>query len=61
MITVTAKSFIGGFDPLNESPPMHAKNMDSDSIQKDTSTAATSTSTSTTTTTTTTTSIKSDQ
>ena len=55
MITVTAKSFIGGFDPLNESPPMHAKNMDSDSIQKDTSTAA-ATSTSTTTTTTTTTS-----
>ena len=35
MITVTAKSFIGGFDPLNENPPTHEKNMDPDSVQKD--------------------------
>jgi hypothetical protein len=32
MITVTAKSFIGGFDPLNEGPPMHQKDQSQVSV-----------------------------
>jgi hypothetical protein len=39
MITVTAKSFIGGFDPLSENPPTIGANKDS--VQRDMSTTTT--------------------
>lgn len=45
MITVTAKSFNGGFDPIREAAPMHGSDNRNTAVQRDASTTTTTTTT----------------